>query len=157
MSSLSIVRGIVAGVTMSSLARCPSALRLSARSVLHGVGMSYSGNDASHISGNGLKRSPSGDQDLVDESLDDEKDDFFTPEVQASDFFQENQTRRTIEELCIVGTSVENSTGDSENVATSIHEDHFTEVVGKSPAQSSTSAHNEETKEPESTDEHRKP
>ena len=155
MSSLSIVRSIVTGVTMSSLARCPSALRLSNRSVLQGVGISYSGHDASHISGNGLKRSASDGQDLADESLD-EKDDFYTPEVQTSGFFQENQTRRTTEEPYIMGTSVENSTGDSENAAMSIHEEHSTEAVGKSTAHSSTLAHDEESKEPESNEKHGK-
>jgi hypothetical protein len=153
MSSLSIFRSIVAGVTMTSLARLPSAAQLSARFVLPGVGMSFSSNDASPMAGkNALKCSASLGQDLdLQEEISDEKDDFLTPEMQAIGFFQENQMRQTSEPPCIMGTSVENSTGDSENV--SIREECSAEAVGKSTTQSTTLAKDEETKDPESIDE----
>ena len=152
MSSLSIFRSIVAGVTMTSLARLPSAAQLSARFVLPGVGMSFSSNDASPMAGNALKCSASLGQDLdLQEEIFDEKDDFLTPEMQAIGFFQENQMRQTSEPPYIMGTSVENSTEDSENV--SIREECSAEAVGKSTTQSTTLAKDEETKDPESIDE----
>lgn len=152
MSSLSIVHSIVAGATMISLVRCPSTLRKSSTFFLPGVGRPYSSDGDSHVSGKGLKHSASVNQ-MIEESLD-EKDDFFTPEMQTSDYFHENQTSRTLGHPDTTAPTVVNSTEDIENVSLStIDEDHSTGAAGRRTVQQSTSAKDEETKEPEATDE----